>query len=81
MTRKLSATKPTPNDGAIRLDRYIYRRRITQQMFADEMGVTAPTVNRWLAGSLIPSEASATLLEKATSIPAGAWRRPARVAS
>lgn len=65
----------TLSDGAVRLDLYIYRRRITQEFFARELGVTAPAVNRWLRGKLTPSVASAALIEKLTKIPASAWHR------
>ena len=73
--------KPPPNDGAYRLDRHIYKRRITQQAFAASIGVTAPCVNRWLTGVTHPSEVAAAMLEKVAAIPVDSWHKPRKVAS
>jgi DNA-binding transcriptional regulator YiaG len=77
---RMSETRPL-SDGAVRLDRYIYRLRITQQAFANKIGVTAPCVNRWLRGMTKPSEASAAMLEKVAGVPADSWHKPRRAAS
>ena len=67
------------SEGALRLRRYLHRKYLTQAQFAEAIPVTPATVNRWLSGALLPSEAAARCIELCTGIRAGLWRRPARV--
>ena len=57
-----------------KLATYLADQKMTQQAFADLVGVTQPTVNRWLGGSR-PSWAVASIIATVTkgAVPVSAW--------
>lgn len=47
--------------------------KMSQDAFGKSVGVTQPTVNKWLQGHARPSLRAALKIERMTKIPAEAW--------
>lgn len=47
---------------------------MTQQAFAELVGVTQPAVNKWLRGRATPSLKAALVIERITKIPFESWK-------
>ncbi|WP_194133064.1 helix-turn-helix domain-containing protein [Salipiger mangrovisoli] len=56
------------------LAQFLKTSRMTQQAFADAVGVSQPTVNRWLNGAM-PSWGKAAAIERVTGgvVPVASW--------
>ncbi|MDG4650087.1 helix-turn-helix transcriptional regulator [Roseibacterium sp. SDUM158017] len=54
---------------------YLKTSNLTQGAFADALGVSQPTVNRWLKGQAKPSWEKAAEIERVTGgmVPVSAW--------
>ncbi len=56
-----------------RLQDWLCRAGLTQQAFADELGVTQGQVSNLMAGRRTPSLDLAAAIERRTGIPASSW--------
>ncbi|MCA0945874.1 helix-turn-helix transcriptional regulator [Salipiger pacificus] len=56
------------------LAQFLKQSQMTQRAFADAVGVSQPTVNRWLNGAM-PSWARAATIERVTGgkVPVASW--------
>ncbi len=60
-------------EGHRMLREYMTRRRLTHQEFADQIGISAGALGRWLASLNTPRIIYRQAIERVTRIPVSAW--------